>query len=205
MKLAFCVEAKSDQVALQHLASRILGEHVQAHAFEWRIRGWSNALQIASKLARAAYMQGVDGAIFAIDNDDGVRHESHERAQSEPDCRHCQLVAAARTEEVLNWPRPALSKLIFVFTVPIETLEAWLLFALDGDSTGMNKGVDRRKLKKRVYGHAQPTEAQMITASVAVIARADLSKLRGASPSFDLFCRDLLEARDQTRASSTPT
>jgi hypothetical protein len=198
MKFAFCVEDDTDEDVFRVLLSRVFQSEVVPSEKQYRFArgGWSNALRLAPIISKAAHREGLDGALFAIDNDGaGPAHlASHEEALK--GCRFCELRAAARIHEPLSWPRPALPALKYVFAVPVQTLETWLLLARGHDFKGKSEtlGNDpsgRGQLKQWLYGAERPDRATMRQAALPIAGSADVEALAGKSPSFAAFLSQL--------------
>lgn len=196
MKLAFCVEDDTDEDVFRVLISRAWKTEVVADELRFRRGGWANALQLAPIIAKAAHQRGLDGAVFAIDNDGASpKHQpSHEEAT--PGCRLCELRAAARIQEPLSWKRPGLPPLRYVFAVPVQALETWLLLARGHDFKGQAESLGhepngRRKLKKWLYGDETPDREAMRRAALPIAEKLDLEALAKVSPSFEAFLSQL--------------
>lgn len=198
MKLAFCVEDDTDEEVFRVLLSRILGTEVVSSETPYRFArgGWSNALRLAPIIARDAYQKGLDGALFAIDND-GVA-PTHSVAHKDPakNCRLCELHSAARIHEPLSWPRQDLPKLRYLFAVPVQTLETWLLLARGHDFKGESETLGRdqpgrAKLKRLLYGMEHPDRDTMRGAALPIAESLDIGALAQVSPSFADFLTQL--------------
>jgi hypothetical protein len=198
MKLAFCVEDDTDEDVFRILLSRILGTKVTPSdkQYQFRRNGWTNALKLAPRIARDAYNEGLDGALFAIDNDGAA--PTHVPAHKEPvkGCRACDLRVAARIHEPLSWPRPELPALRYLFAVPIQTLETWLLLArghdFKGEAESLGRGATgRAKLKSLLYGMSQPDRDTMRSAALPIAETLDVNALAKLSPSFADFLTQL--------------
>jgi len=194
MKLAFCVEDDTDEDVFRVMLSRILGTQVIPSETQYRFArgGWTNALRLAPIIAKDAYHRGLDGALFAIDNDGAA--PTHVPAHKEPvkGCRTCELRAAARIHEPLSWPRHELPALRYLFAVPVQTLEAWLLLArghdFKGDAETLGRdATGRAKLKSLLYGMAQPDRDTMRSAALPIAETLDVNALAKLSPSFADF------------------
>jgi len=165
VKFLFCVEDDSDAAIFEALLTNLFGTQVQAQPGEFRLRrgGWNSVLALAPAVARKAHGAGMDGALFAIDNDgaEPLHSSAHETTPAD-ECRVCALRIAARIEEPLSWPRPELPSLKYLFAVPVQALETWLLHAKDhrfkGPADELGKDASgRRELKRLLYGSDQPT------------------------------------------------
>jgi hypothetical protein len=198
MKLAFCVEDDTDEDVFRVLLSRILGVEVTLSETQYQFArgGWTNALRLAPIIARDAHLKGLDGALFAIDNDGAA--PTHVPAHKEPvkGCRGCELRAAARIHEPLSWPRYELPALRYFFTVPVQILETWLLLARGHDFKGEAEtlgrdATGRAKLKSLLYGMAQPDRDTMRSAALPIAETLDVSALAKVSPSFADFLTQL--------------
>lgn len=200
MKFAFCTEDSSDAEILRALMSRVCGQEILIHEREYRVPlgGWNKVLELASVFSRAAFNSDARGVVFAIDADAGepLHEVSHEQLPVEG-CRHCGLVRAARVDEVLSWSRPGLPPLRFFFTVPVRTLETWLLAArgarIPGDASTFGRtGAERRQLKRLLYGSEAPVREHRIEVGLAAVRDGDLDLLSSISPSFAMFRSSLL-------------
>ncbi|MGZ3461843.1 MAG: hypothetical protein ACXU86_25400 [Archangium sp.] len=195
MKFAFCVEDVSDKEVFRVLLSRVWKTEVVAEDLRLRTGGWTMALKLAPTFATAAYHRGLDGAVFAIDNDGAVPHlPAHQDAI--PGCRLCELRAAAQTHVPLSWPRPDLPPLRYLFAVPVRTLETWLLLAHGHDFKGQSESLGkdqagRAKLKKWLYGMEHPDRETMRRAAVPIAESLDIDALAKVSPSFEAFLSQL--------------
>lgn len=205
MKLAFCTEDRTDDEILRALAEKILGEPVEALPTNLVLRrsgGWQEALRIAPAIARAVFRSEAHGALFVIDNDGAPPHQPCHEEEQEPKCRLCALRASAGVVEVSRWSRPALPPLQFVFGVPVQLLETWLLQA-DGrfphnqkaDQFGTNPQ-ERRRLKQELYGGVR-TGDERLSLALPIIQRLDVAGTCRVSASFAHFAQQLGSARAQ--------
>lgn len=198
MKLAFCVEDDTDEDVFRVLLSRILGTEVTPSETQYRLPrgGWAAALRLAPIIARDAYHKGLDGALFAIDNDGALPTHSPTHDKATRGCRFCELRAAAKVHEPLSWPRSGLPPLRYVFAVPIQALETWLLLARGHDFKGESETLGRDPsgrvtLKRLLYGMEHPDRDTMRSAALPIAERLDLGALEKASPSFAAFLTQL--------------
>jgi hypothetical protein len=198
MKLAFCVEDDTDEEVFRVLLSRVWKTEVVPDDQPYRFPrgGWAKALQLAPIIAKAAHRRGLDGAVFAIDNDGAVPTHLPSHQDAVPGCRLCELRTAARIQEPLSWPRPELPPLRYVFAVPVQTLETWLLLARGHDFKGQAESLGsdpsgRAKLKRLLYGMELPDRATMRRAALPIIESFDLDALAKVSPSFKAFLTQL--------------
>ncbi|HVG63714.1 MAG TPA: hypothetical protein VNA24_34435 [Hyalangium sp.] len=198
MKLAFCVEDDTDEDVFRVLLSRIWKTEIIPHKVQYRIRrgGWASALELAPRVAREAHRGGLDGAVFAIDNDGA--HPTHSPAHKEvvKGCRFCELHAAAQINEPLSWPRPGLPALRYFFAVPVQSLETWLLLGrghdFKGDSEVLGRDpAGRAKLKRLLYGMEHPDRDTMRKAALPLAESLDVGALAKTSSSFADFLTQL--------------
>lgn len=204
MKFLFCVENETDAQVFEVLLTNILGTTVQADLFPYRRDGWHKVLSVAPKIARKAHRDGLHGALFAIDNDgaEPIHSEAHE-TNPNPTCRLCKLKAEARIDEPLAWPRPGLPPLRYLFAVPVQTLETWLLHAQGHDFKGAadslgRDGSGRRQLKKLLYGVEQPDSATMIKVARPLAEKLNPDALARKSASFAHLLSQLRAADSAT-------
>jgi hypothetical protein len=212
VKLAFCSEDRSDDEILRALAQRILGEAVEALPTNLVMRrsgGWQEALRLAPAIARAVFRTEAHGAVFVIDNDGAPSHEpSHGQAPT-GGCRLCALRESAAVHEVSNWPRPLLSPLQFVFAVPVQVLETWLL--LGAGRFPQNKSADlygaspteRRQLKLTLYGDERADRARRLATSLPIVQQLDVVATSTLSRSLADFAQQLQNAREAIRNATT--
>jgi hypothetical protein len=200
MRFAFCVEDPSDQEVLSGIMGRVLGDIIEPaqEQYRFKMRGFSKALKLASSVARHAYHKGLDGAVFAIDNDGTPPHLPGHAQTPQAECRVCQLRQAAAIHEPASWPRPALPPLQFLFAVPLQTIESWLLHVQGYDFKGQAEtlGADangRKKLKQALYGTSDPDGRTMRETSRPLTERLVPTELARQSASFRYFL-DQLEA-----------
>lgn len=198
MKLAFCVEDDTDEDLFRILLSRALRTDVTADEGSFRLRrgGWAQALQLAPIVARAAHQRGLEGAVFAIDNDGAAPLHQPSHRDAAKGCRLCELRAAARIEVPLSWPRPGLTPLRYVFAVPVQAIETWLLLAQGHDFKGQAEtlGQDangRRQLKRLLYGVEFPERERMRSVALPLAESLELDALARVSPSFEAFLTQL--------------
>ena len=207
MKFAFCSEDRSDDEILRALAERILGEAIEAlpiNLVARRSGGWQEALKIAPVIARAVFRTEAHGALFVIDNDGATPHEEGHEQAPPSDCRVCALRNATRVavREIAQWPRPALPPLQFVFAVPVQVLETWILIA--GQRFPSNKqphafgknASERRELKKILYGDEHATRDQRRAICLPIAQQCDVAAASGVSASLADFGQQLRAARD---------
>jgi hypothetical protein len=202
MIFAFCVEGVGDQEVLRTLLSRALGQEITAYETTFRFppSGWSNALKIAPAVAVKAYQAGLDGAVFAIDNDgaEPTHTNEHQVLGGVAGCRLCRLRSAANIEAPLSWLRPELPPLRYIFAVPVQTIETWLLV---GNGTHLKgapeehgrRGDGRREQKKLLYGTESPDSETLVNVGVRIARTLDLDDLAQKSSSFRNF---LAQARN---------
>ncbi|HYH97574.1 hypothetical protein [Hyalangium sp.] len=198
MKLAFCVEDDTDEDVFRVLLTRILGTEVTPSETAYRFPrgGWTNALRLAPFIAKDAYNKGLDGALFAIDNDGAASTHSTAHKDGTEGCPLCELRAAARVHEPLSWPRHGLPALRYLFAVPVQTLETWLLLARGYDFKGESEtlgrdGSGRAKLKRLLYGVEHPDRDTMRNAALPLAESLDVKALAKVSPSFADFLTQL--------------
>lgn len=175
------------------MVTRISGTPVERHERSYRFQGggWSTALKLAPIVSREAFNAGLVGAVFCIDNDGAVPHDNH-APQDETDCRLCALERAARCDEVRRWPRPALKPLAFVFAVPVQVMETWLLVGRGTPPPGNQDLVgrtpnERRQLKQQLYGTQAPDERLMLNVAIPIVERMNLDDVARRSGSFRAF------------------
>jgi len=103
-----------------------------------------------------------------------------------------------------------LPPLQFIFAVPVQIVETWLLLAngsFPGDEDaaqfGVN-GVQRRMLKTALYGTERPSRSDMIEKALPIARAADVARLESLSPSFAHFARELREAAQNVAAFGPP-
>lgn len=198
MKFAFCVEDDTDEDVFRALLSRILGQEVVPSETPYRFArgGWANAIRLAPIIARAAHRQGLDGALFAIDNDGAVPTHAAAHKDGTEGCRLCELRAAARVHEPLSWSRHGLPTLRYFFAVPVQALETWLLLGRGHDLKGEGEllGRDpagRAKLKRLLYGMEHPDRDTMRRAALPLAESLDVGALAKTSSSFAAFLTQL--------------
>ncbi|WP_224368677.1 hypothetical protein [Hyalangium versicolor] len=198
MKLAFCVEDDTDEEVFRVLVSRALGTEVVPSETQYRFArgGWANALRLAPIIAKDAYHKGLDGALFAIDNDGAAPTHSVSHKGLNQGCRLCELRAAARIHEPLSWSRQGLPALRYLFAVPVQALETWLLLARGHDFKGENETLGRdpsgrAKLKRLLYGVEHPDRDTMRSATLPIAESLQVDALARLSPSFADFLTQL--------------
>lgn len=198
MKLAFCVEDDTDEDVFRILLSRVLGTEVVPSGTKYRFPrgGWTSVIRLAPIIAKDAYQKGLDGALFAIDNDGAS--PTHVAAHKEvvKGCRACELRVAARVHEPLSWPRHGLMALRYVFAVPVQALETWLLLARGHDFKGEGEALGRdpsgrAKLKYLLYGMEHPDRDTMRSAALPIAESLNVEALAKVSPSFADFLTQL--------------
>jgi hypothetical protein len=211
MKLAFCTEDATDHAVLFELAQRCVAQPIEVVAEDLvmpRQGGWTKALQLAPVLARAVFNSDAHGAVFVVDCDGSPQHEAAHDAV--PTCRHFVLVAAAKVDDVLRWPRPGLPPLQFIFAVPVQVLETWLLLAngtfptqKQAASFGVNP-TERRALKTALYGTERPSRPEMMEKALPIARAADVTRLESLSPSFAHFAEELRDAARNVAGFTPP-
>jgi len=92
-----------------------------------RVAVFTQPLKECYIVARAAWHKGLDGAVFAIDNDGAPVHEASHVTHAT--CRVCRLYDAARVDEVLGWSERRCLRSGSGSPVPVQTIETWLLQA----------------------------------------------------------------------------
>ena len=190
MRFAFCVESDTDAEILRVVLAKILRAPIQADAYQFPRGGFSQALRLAPRVARRAALAGLDGALFAIDNDGKPEHGGDQCIQ--PTCRVCQLRKAASIDEPLAWPRDGGPRLRYLFAVPVQTIETWLLvlskhpFSGPPEHVGAD-GAGRKLLKRLLYGHEAPTERQTLDVAIPLAEQLVPQDLAARSRSFALL------------------
>jgi len=196
----FGVESVNDVAAYCGFIGAILDREVEAA----EIRALRpDKLEAAPLFVRQAHRLGLEGVVLAIDNDGAkILHEAHDPGPI-PECRHCSLRKVAKIEVVRSWPRPALPPLGFVFGVPVQTIETWLLLArghpFSGDPHAVGRdSAGRRMLKKWLYDSEEPSSETMQRIATEVTSMVDATALATTSRSFAHFA-------EQVRAELAPS
>jgi len=212
MRFAFCVEDDTDEEVFRTLLSRMLAHPIDVDGYRFPRGGCGVALAVAYKVARRAYHAGLDGALFAVDNDGAPRHRASEVSC---DCRLCELRRAAAVDEPRGWSRPGLSPLQYFFAVPVQTLETWLLHARGWDFAGAAETLRAtaagwRQLKTALYGAADPDRSRMREVVRPLLQALEPETLAARSPSFMDFRADVAAAgraaaRAEAECSTTST
>lgn len=173
-----------------------------------RSGGWQEALRIAPVIARAVFHSEAHGAVFVVDNDGAPPHlEAHDQPL-QPECRLCALRQSAGVAEVSRWSRPALAPLQFVFAVPVQLLETWLLLAAGrfphnqkADLFGKTPQ-ERRRLKHELYGDERASRDERLSVALPIAQQFDVTATCAVSPSLSDFAQQLRSARDAVRAAA---
>jgi hypothetical protein len=194
MKLAFCVEDETDEEIFAVILNRALGTPIEADKTTYRFRrgGCSQALELAPLVALRAANAGLDGALFAIDNDGKPEHTAAH--SNDPSCRFCQLQEAANVAKPLGWSRPGLPSLRYFFAVPVQVIETWLLIVKGHPFSGRPEavGVDsagRRLLKRWLYGNDFASRNRIREVAIPLAERLNPQSLANLSSSFAEFLR----------------
>jgi hypothetical protein len=180
MKVAFCVEGDSDVSVFSMLLGNILRDQIEVAATPFRRNGWQQAIEKTRAVAWHAYQAGLNGVVFAVDNDGDPIHA-------------CQINSRI-PNDVGQLPRYGLPPLFFIIAVPVQTIEVWLLLARgDWSEAGVGvrgkNGLDRADLKRELYGVADPDLRKMNEVAVKILTAADFDDLAAKSSSFDSFRR----------------
>lgn len=211
MKLVFCVESDTDRDIVRAIIERTLGRAIDVGlVLSRRLGGIDKALELAPIVARSAYTRGLDGAVFIIDNDGNPRHAADHDVTPHPRCRLCQLRKAAAVQDPASWPRPGLAPLVFLFAVPVQAIETWLLLmighafkgepeAIGADPTG------RRRLKSWLYGVEQPDQLLRAKKSRAALEKFDADALAARSESFRQFRDQIVSIQPESTPSKSAT
>jgi len=153
--------------------------------------GVAAAVRLARKIAATARVKGLDGALFAVDNDDDPEHTPAHDALPDLACRFCVLHREAHPTAL---QRPTLGNrpLRFFFAVPVRTIETWLLLLkghpFPGRPEDFGRGPSgRRQLKRLVYGAENADQRTRASVSNRLILEGDLADLERRSPSFRTF------------------
>ena len=198
MKFAFCVEHDTDAKILCDLLRRVFGSPVEAdQTYSVRLGGADSAFRLAHRIAATARAKGLDGAVFAIDNDDHVEHSSEHDAQPDRDCRFCRLRKEANVS-ALQGPTTGNPPLQFYFAVPVRTIETWLLLlrghVFSGRPEDSGRGpFGRRELKRLVYGTDDADQRLRSSISSCLIAEGDLEELGRRSAIFKALVNQVRE------------
>ncbi|MDP3154702.1 MAG: hypothetical protein Q8N23_18635 [Archangium sp.] len=211
MKFAFCSEDRSDDEILRAFAERVLGESIEAlptNLLLGRSGGWQDALKLAPFIAKAIFPTEAHGAVFVIDNDGAPLHEPGHEQEPSAACRLCALRLAAAVREVASWPRPQLPPLQFVFAVPVQVLETWLLLAdrrfphnKQPHAFGTT-GQERRELKRILYGDERATRDQRLAIGLPIARSFDVAATSALSASLADFGQQLRVASDAVRGAT---
>lgn len=197
MRFAFCVEDRTDQEIFAVILKRILGAPIEPYDTQYQFQsgGFGSALRLAKKVARRAAQDALDGALFAIDNDGRPIHDD-DRCGLAP-CRVCQLRRAAHTAEPLSWRREGTPSLRYLFAVPVQTLETWLLlvreqppFSGKPELVGVDRN-GRKQLKRWLYNQESPTRSQRLSIALPLAERLVPQDLASKSQSFAQFFNQL--------------
>jgi hypothetical protein len=193
MKVAFCVEGDSDVSVFSMLLGNILRDQIEVAATPFRRNGWQQAIEKTRAVAWHAYQAGLNGVVFAVDNDGDPIHAHSHLQTPEPRCRWCQINSRI-PNDVGQLPRYGLPPLFFIIAVPVQTIEVWLLLARgDWSEAGVGvrgkNGLDRADLKRELYGVADPDLRKMNEVAVKILTAADFDDLAAKSSSFDSFRR----------------
>ncbi len=196
MKFAFCVEDETDEAVFALILEKLLGVPVEPDrtTYQFARGGWSTALLLAPSVAKRAATAYLDGAVFAIDNDGSSEHESAH--SNDERCRFCLLRQAANVQVPLAWTRAGAPPLRYLFAVPVQTVETWLLLVKEYPFPGLPEGigighVGRRKLKRLLYGDEDPGRALMREIAIPLVTRMDPQDLAQKSKSFKQFLNQI--------------
>jgi hypothetical protein len=160
----------------------LLAQPVVRYQTPRRFSGWPSVRDHAEIYLRSAERQGVEHALFAIDNDGGGRrapehedaHDARAEAANEDGCRTCWLA-----ENIPGWWTAGSGKRCLV--VPVQTLETWLL-CIRGDAFSAptpEREYGRAALKKRFFSKPMPPESVRLALALAEIRKPDaLTTLR---------------------------
>lgn len=212
MKLALCVESDFDEFVFKELVARVTGQSVEVEETvraHYRVRGYIHALRVAPKLARMAYREGADCAVFAIDNDGALQHSEHDHGHTgavprslgnaeeyaDQGCRHCLLLTSIRVDQ-LHWRTEPMR---WVVAVPVQAIETWLLLAAQYPFKGKVEGVGdtapgRIQLKQWLYSTADPTISEQVERARQILPILDIDAVASRSASFRCFVDQLRTA-----------
>jgi hypothetical protein len=100
-----------------------------------------------------------------------------------------------------RWDRAGLPPLLYLFAVPVQTIETWLLIARGEARSDIERlgktGSERRELKKMLYGTDAPDRMLMKQVALPIASSVDVELLASKSASFAYLVQ-------QARSSSLP-
>lgn len=213
----------TDDLILKCLLARLLEieeEAIQAEVFQARSGGWTDLIATIPKALHRFYGQCARAVLIGMDNDgdrdltqtgnsEDPRHPRHwnHPDTARTDCRYCQMAMRVASQRAgLNWiPNKAGEEWPIIITVPVETIEAWLLTAKAQADPGQGsfeaESLPRSVLKQRFYGKPFVTREDVKTVALPLLRQADLSVLRKYSHSFDDFAQQVLVHAEDIRSA----
>lgn len=148
-----------------------------------RFNGDRSVRKLAAPYLSAAARDGIEHALFAIDNDGGLKrhpehssdHDQASQAADRDGCRVCWLEAALPA----SWLAGGRKRCV---VVPVQTMETWLLClrgALPFAAPSPEQDYSRPVLKKRFFGAPLPPVTARVALALAEVLKADaLTTLR---------------------------
>jgi hypothetical protein len=195
VRVFFQTEDESDTAVLGVLVRRLLKEPPGFETVhrERRTGGIAAAKATLTPAAWEAWRSGACGLVVVVDNDGRIpRHEAcHEPVSgewAEKGCSYCEVVRL-----LPDLPeRQPLPRLKFVVGVPVQALEAWLLFGADiarrkrePHPEELHRGV----LKPQLYGMPSLPRRERRAICLPIAEQVVLADLARACPSFGHFSR----------------
>lgn len=165
MKIGFFSESSADQAAMAVFAEGLLGESPEPINMDLQGHGVTGVLTALDGIFRGVhYNSDAEGLVIVVDCDDTDLHEPEhdEPGRAADKCRYCEvrkILARAQAQLKPRQGRPAL-KVAVGLAVP--AIEAWYLVGKEhqvGEAACKDgrARLDRRKLKKLVYGTDRPS------------------------------------------------
>ena len=188
-----------DREIYVRLLELVLGVPVTPYKTEMVFGGRTRVRMLADAFLTRAFEDGVRHALFAIDNDGGLKR------RPEHDDTHDPIAEVGATFERANDacstcllercmpPSWRAQGGLLCLAVPVQTIETWLLCLKPHDFAGRPElTFPRRVLKSWLYEGPEPQASTRLALALAALAHPDaLSRLR-ERPSFARFERQAL-------------
>ncbi len=201
MRFAFCVEDDTDEEIFRALLEKLWGEPIEvAQTFRFPRGGFGPALTTANAIARRTWFEHLDGALFAIDNDGHEPHRDDHVPSKNSSCRLCRLRFEANLGDLLARDRAPFMPAHYLFVVPVQFIETWLLCLTSHPFAGAPEAVgvthtERRLLKAALYGVSNPDRETRRKATKPLLSKLDRAELARRSESFRRFASEIEEAK----------
>lgn len=166
MRILLAAEGLSDEVVARRLIERYV-DQVEIDPKKLSKRGLPAIQRLASDFVRAGYFGYYDLLVVHFDMDDTLADGSTHPSESDR-WRAIKSTVDSTLDHLRRSPRPG-GRVKVVLMTPKQATEAWLSWARDNESGRKREGMDRRALKRELFGNpprSVVTEVQTLAISL---------------------------------------